>query len=968
MSTLILKKESKVLRTLASSTISNTNASDLLTVGGSFTVSEDVRIKGLGWGAQFTTNNSIKQIGLWTNAGILLGSINVINVTVPTANFVSPITLKPGTTYVVAAVVYAGELYSDTVPTDAPFPFTLKEARNHIGGSTLTFPENVGVTGEWPGNLIVSFEYSTFESKAEPPEPVVTAGSKMFTVSLPKEWMPFDLVEWDLQFQRSFDNSLYGKWLDLGTFPGVIAPEDNVSDPTQPDDPNAEPEPTGSYPHTSPDTIPPYPFYRYRYRIRTKAAESDWSEAAYAGQVRDAGQEALDRLADPSTPSTGSTGTFSDIVANSITAGAITSNGSLTAVGLLSAGSTNFPSLTFGVGVGSSVNAATYVGSSATISTVNASNVNIAGQLSAGSAVVSGLINGNTLTPGAFNGVAISNGEIDGQFIKANTVTARQIQTGFLDANVSSQAFIDAGSIQGGELRLGGTQDYHNFRASSGDLLWPWMLEGNAVDGTAGFFTSYPQQITPPTLQKFAVNWDTSLRIDIRNGVTIGSGEVVRIINNRTGTNNPINIMTFTVSWNLPTGVRLILVDQAGQIRPLTTPYSRLGSGSETIAPSILADSPAFPSGLGFMLQCTSTTTVPSSGSYFVNISNVHIERTKGSGILSVYDASNLLRAEVTADYIRFNKPFGVGTTQPVFQVDNVGTWLAADSLTVGSNKIANLSYPLRDLSGPLVINPRFENLRITNPAHVVPSDWTYLQGSTTSNAVLDDTNVSYRDGVYPQWQSLVSGRVLQMIMNSGSPAGTSIQAVSHKREIRPDITFPFPLSMSGFFRTPLGDPDLEVNIYLYYTSSPSDIQSNVDIQGDTLLGKATATGLNVTQYAQGTEILFQEVKRSFYDATGVGGDTMKVSVPGYVYLVLEAKVKAGRPNLTSTKVVEWDNVDLAVNEGVTSSDNQATTDLARRITSLQTVVQYLFTGTKAVLPDLATGSTASSLRIIAVN
>ena len=123
-----------------------------------------------------------------------------------------------------------------------------------------------------------------------------------------------------------------------------------------------------------------------------------------------------------------------------------------------------------------------------------------------------------------------------------------------------------------------------------------------------------------------------------------------------------------------------------------------------------------------------------------------------------MFDAPGNVRSEITSEYIAFNKVQGYPYTRipganTTFLADSLGVWVPSDGFQIGSSKIANLSYPFRDLSGGLCINSRFENLRITNPSKTVPSDWTFLQtvsGSTT----VDETYFGYNDGILPQWQS----------------------------------------------------------------------------------------------------------------------------------------------------------------------------------------------------------------------
>lgn len=114
-----------------------------------------------------------------------------------------------------------------------------------------------------------------------PPRPDITPGDKQFTITLPKAWMPDKIKEWDLQFQKSTDNSSWGDWYDIGTFPGQAVATDPIESLY---DDNGDNQ-TGTFVHLPLDLTAPLPFYRYRYKVRTEVDETDWSDAGFAGRL-----------------------------------------------------------------------------------------------------------------------------------------------------------------------------------------------------------------------------------------------------------------------------------------------------------------------------------------------------------------------------------------------------------------------------------------------------------------------------------------------------------------------------------------------------------------------------------------------------------------------------------------------------------------------------------------------------------
>lgn len=99
-----------------------------------------------------------------------------------------------------------------------------------------------------------------------PMEPSIDVDTKAFTISINRSFLPVGVVEWELQYARGTDGSLFDDWVTLA----VLGVEDNT------------------FEHEDLDPFDK-PFYAYRYRVRTLNEESDWSEIAYTGQVSLAG-------------------------------------------------------------------------------------------------------------------------------------------------------------------------------------------------------------------------------------------------------------------------------------------------------------------------------------------------------------------------------------------------------------------------------------------------------------------------------------------------------------------------------------------------------------------------------------------------------------------------------------------------------------------------------------------------------
>lgn len=1132
-----------------------------------FNPTRDLYIEAVGWNRAIPAGLTIP-VGLWGPTGTLLASTIINDSTFP-AKLPNKVFLIAGTTYRIASLNTNGITRNVTNPGPITYPAYMNVTNCYEDAfATLQRPVSATSTSANRTTFTYYFIDPAYQELTTPPEPTVISSARQFIISLPKDWMPSDLQEWDLQYQKSYDNTDFGSWVDVATLPVQKAVDSEL-------DTDTDPEVTGVYVHTTAEITAPLPYFRYRYRLRTLREESDWSEAALAGKVKDYSGTIDGGDIEPGTIPGDALDPDSDV--GPVVSGS-TLDGVLIQNSTFGINNTNTGTITGGTMSPDTINAGGGTITALTTSTVTTTNMSSTGiatlndvfldELAAitkvasplyegGSISLTGTYNGNTLTPGTFNGVGILNGSIDGQYIKANTVTADKMATGFIDANVSVSSYIDASAIKGGQLTLGGKVTYQSFKANDGSLVWPWYIQEMSSSANTLQYVSYPGGPTiAPANVKYTITLDNRMRVDFTSGASIASGQGFRFLHSRA--NNSIRSMTFTVRGKLPTNTRLELVDTSGTARPLNSAqWTQAGTFTTAITttPNVRADETAggLPPGLAIQLRATSAATV-ADNTYFFEITSVEVEYEKGYGWLNVLDAQGRTRAEVTSEYIQFSKPLGVGTTTPVFRVDNNGAWVPNDGFTIGSSRISNLEYSQRDLSGSLCINPRFENLRIGNPEKILPSDWTYLgedyvegvknwspnagfesgvsgaaangysatvssggtitnsfvngtawsdtgarsvrltstnpdttlrstyveplaayripvvpgdvirgmscinvvsaasngcrieiiytnsagtfltqttgtlqtgagvkrlylegtvpsspvgaayayvrpvlaQNATAStfdcyidsvmstknsrmggfydetatyvqseqlatgiyranaNVGLNEQRLGYRDGVLPQNQSLVSGRVLTITLPAGyTSSHARTVAISHKRYIQADTSMPVaPVSMSTYFRAL--DSTCSITMKLYSSSSPSDTTSIGDLAGDTLLGSKTVTPATNTLTVDG-QVAFQQIAHSFSAATGTAGDTMSVNTTQgtYIYLTLEVAPLA---TLTADKTIEFDNVDLVLGETQTPSDNQPIADLARRLTDAQTLLTYLLSGTKAVLPELETG------------
>ena len=934
------------------------------TIAMDFEVTRPMRLKGIGWVRAVTS--ATYPAGLWSSSGTLLASTAIPN-TGAAGQFVSDIPLTPGQTYRVGVYLTTTNDYSDVRAVTPPSYITVRRSYwAGSGGLVRPTANQSGADGTVLGDFSLVLEETEYEYKTEPPEPLVTSASKVFTISLPTEWMPGDLKEWTIQYQRSLDNTHFNDWRDIGTFPiSLIQPLESSADDDQLlygkhiFDPNLY-EPAGLY-------------YRFRYKVRTLGKISEWSEAAIAGQPKSVEGPIDPEDLPPGTPGNPDTDPGEYVSGSRLVGVTVVDSfleGIITSAAVISGGQGNFDSVSgtaadFGAVTASGINTTTLAvaGVSTFASTLSATSI-VAGTIEAalyeGTDIsVSGLINGNTLGPGSFNGVTIQDGNIDGEFIEAHSITADKMETGFIDANVSVSSYIDASAIKGGELVLGGRKTYAEFLANDGTLQWPWFIQEMASSTNTLQYVNYPGRVSAPTTEKYTVTVGSTIRCDLVNGAVLGGGEGFTFMHRRP--NNRIRAMTFTIEGKLPANMRLELVDATGAGRPLSGAYFEAGTFNVTATPNVRGDEFAggLPQGLAFQIRVLSGgITIPDS-THFIEISNVIIEYEKGWGFLNVFDPQDRLRGEFTSEYISFNKPDVLGTlpvrpANSVFFVDNKGVWVPADGLVIGSSKISNLHYSQRDLSGSLCINPRFENLSTTNPTKILPADWAYLKEDDET----DLTDFGYKDGVLPQNQSLVSGRVLTITLPNGyTDTSPRLMALSHKRYVSTEGAEKAPFAMSAHFRTEPGDPQIGIRITLRRSNSASDVITVDQVLADEKLGEKVVNAEDFDGQTVDGEDLFHMISYTYSEATGVAGDTMAIStVEGtYIYLVLEAFVRSGE-TLSQAKLVEFDNVDLALAEQLSPSDNQPIADLARRVTDVQTLLQYMLSGTKAVLPELDTG------------
>lgn len=730
------------------------------------------------------------------------------------------------------------------------------------------------------------------------PEPEVYPQFRSFKLRVPDRiWNNYSLGQVRWQAQASKDNAGFSSW----EFLEYVDQQDYLHDVQKTFWDNSE---IG----ITPNEIPP--FYRYRYSVFVQGDDdqngywTDFSDEAMSGKMQDTqdlvgpveGETIVPGSIPPGSFEPGAIGS-SDISAGSITAiniaaGAITSN--LIQAGAVLAGAIAATSI-YGYHVSANAISAGHIAAQSIYAGAIQAGAVQAGNIAATSITAQEIqaasINGTHIKDGVIEGVKLKDGTITASKITSNTITAAQLAVGFIDANVSKNAYLEAEAVKGGELTLGGMDERRNqWLSSTGDLYYPWILEGDTSDVGTKYSTSY----------------GSTARITVTNNAVISAGGRLGILYNRNNSTNRIKTIYFHITTNLPTGLQFQMYSKdsttvyrrpisvlAGDGYYVTTSYNTSG---DTESVSFLNDqsyAAGMPGTIGFMVYNPSggTVTVPASGNYYAEISIAKIEFEKGYGTLSVFDSASRLRAEITSDYIGFNKLDPFGAPQQTFRADSNGVWVPQDGLTIGSSKISNLSYNLRDLSGGLVINPRFENLSITDPTKILPSDWTYLAYSRDIGSV-NRTNFGYNDGVLPQQQSLISGRVMTMTFPPGYDYRWKFRAISHKRYTQPTSNLPIvPFTTSAYFRG-LQAQGITATQYTYSSTSSADITSGTDLAGDTLLGFNSLDDSTFGSQTIDGQYTFKPIMYSYKQASGITGDTMIVSnVAGsYVYTVLEAR------------------------------------------------------------------------------
>lgn len=910
----------------------NTIATDYI-IGGEFTVLQDITIQSIRWGF-FRGSSGFAAI--WDSTGALVGSA-YINTAGDYGDFAGAPLLTAGKTYRVGVQCAGGMVMSPShVPTVVSAELAPYITIGH--GWVLTSTALVRPTTDngvnWVGDIGLKFAYRQITTSDPPPEMLVEGAANQFTLNLPSDWLPNIWSDWNLQYQTSIDNSTFGPWKNVDTI--------------------EFPETSYNFAATN---IEDKPFYRFQYKLNTGGSETNWSEATIAGKVQNA-VDASELTGQITGAQIGNqTITGDNIVAGTITANNIAANSitgdiikALTIVtNNLSAGSVTADKI-----AANAIEAQHISAGSITAGTIAAGAINTV------DLIATGLINGNHIGIGVINGVHIMDGAITAENIASNTITAKQLATGFLDANVAFNSYIEADSIKGGELSLGGLitarYDYSNpFIASDGEVKVPWQISfGGGAQAVS--------QTTGKALSGFTYNVDWGFidgtvpvfHIDLAQSKTGTLADLIKFMYYQ-GVSNKITNIQFNVDLKLSANYFLELIDETGAVRGSWQKSNATYVTSGDLEGVDLSSKPA--SQIGFQLRCGTTGAI-AAGNY-VQINTVELTFEKGYGILSVYDADSNLKAEMTANYILFNKIDG-GQPTPTFRADEDGVWVPSDGLKIGSSAITDLTYNLRDLSGNLVINNRFENRRsIPDPADntllaYVPSDWTYLYNDGT-NINVAENYFSITDGIFPQQQSLVGGRALKMTLQTGWTSTKHLLAASHKRYIEASDTMPqMPFAMSAYFRTPVLQTNVTVQISLYASTSSLDITSGGDFTRDILLGKTSSTGAAISALTVDGNITFAQLEYSYFLATNINDMVLQTANGKYVYCVLEAWCSTG--SLASNVSIEWDNVDVFLAEGNTPSDNQTEADLARRIESTQTTIQYFLAGNKCVLYEASTG------------
>lgn len=459
-------------------------------VSGTFTVTEPVTITALGW--KTTISNPVFPliIGLFDNTTKALITRGNITATVKTFSF-SPITLIPGITYYVVALIPAGESYSNVA---VPLPFTGDLAGKVIPGggfkdttASLDIPAGGSLGTGWMGDFILTFRTISSESTSIPWEPAVEAGDGSFAVQLPIEWLPTLWTEWELQYSTSIDNSTWGEWKDVETIQ----------------------YPTTEFTMTDLDKNE-LPFYRFRYRLHTQSNKTDWSEAGQGGIAVN-----LINAVDIEGQIDGT----SQVIPGSVTGGSIASGtitGSLISAGTITAGNILAGTIT-----------ATQIATGTITAAQIATNTLTANEIAA-----------NAITTSELNASAVTATKIAADTITANEIAANAITTSELSAGSVTAAKIVADTITANEIAANAiTTSELNASAVTAakiaaDTITANEIAANAITTSelnAGAVTAAKITADTITANEIAANAITATEIaaDAVTATKIKAGEVI---------------------------------------------------------------------------------------------------------------------------------------------------------------------------------------------------------------------------------------------------------------------------------------------------------------------------------------------------------------------------------------------------------------------------------------------------------